>query len=255
MTTRTFPAAAAGLVVNVVVPRRARGRRWASRRGHRAVRGLPGDARVHPPAHPARVRRAVRVGAPLLRIVAVLAVGSIAGELLLPTAGLAGLALRALWAAGTRAAWSPMHCACAGRSPPRDAPRARGPSAAHGARGGRRGGRAPPARRAGAGSRRRAPGAARPQRPRRVGPDDLVPAGCCAARCTSSRARTIRGCWASPRRRARHERPAPGAARGDAAAADRAVGAVVRALEDEGRCRARSSPSGWAAKGRRRRTC
>ena len=107
VTTRTFPAAAAGLVVNVVRARRARRAAGHQRRGHRAVRGVPGDARVHPPAHPARLRRALRGRCRCCASSPCWPSGSVAGELLLPTAGFAGLALRALWAVGLALALVP----------------------------------------------------------------------------------------------------------------------------------------------------
>ena len=56
VTTRNFPAALAGLVVNVVLLRRAGAAARDRRRRHRAVRRLRGDARGHVPADPARVR-------------------------------------------------------------------------------------------------------------------------------------------------------------------------------------------------------
>lgn len=96
VTTRTFPAAAAGLVVNVVVLVALVGPLGISGAGialcaaylamlvcihllTRRIFGVPFEAVV------------------LLRIVALLAVASVAGELSLPTAGASGLALRALW--------------------------------------------------------------------------------------------------------------------------------------------------------------
>ncbi|MDP9345164.1 MAG: lipopolysaccharide biosynthesis protein [Actinomycetota bacterium] len=106
VTTRTFPAAAAGLVVNVVALVALVGPLGISGAGialcaaylamlvcihllTRRVFGVPFEAPV------------------LLRIVAVLAAASVAGELLLPTSGAAGLALRSLWAAGIALALVP----------------------------------------------------------------------------------------------------------------------------------------------------
>ncbi|MGZ6642046.1 MAG: lipopolysaccharide biosynthesis protein [Solirubrobacteraceae bacterium] len=96
ITTRTFPAAAAGLAVNVVVlvalvgPLGIAGAGIALCAAYlamlvcihlltRRIFGVPFEA------------------APLLRIVGVLAAGSVAGDLLLPVAGVAGFALRTLW--------------------------------------------------------------------------------------------------------------------------------------------------------------
>ena len=70
VTTRTFPAAVVGLAVNVaglVAARRAAGHRG---RGHRAVRGLPGDARRRPPAHAAALRACRSTGRAWPRVVA-----------------------------------------------------------------------------------------------------------------------------------------------------------------------------------------
>ena len=67
VTTRTFPAALAGVVVNAVVlvaARRAAGNR---RRRHRARRRVRGDARRPASPHPRAVHRAVRLAAPRTR--------------------------------------------------------------------------------------------------------------------------------------------------------------------------------------------
>ena len=106
VTTRTFPAAAAGLVVNVVVLVALVGPLGISGAGIALCAAyLAMLVCIH-----LLTRRVFGVpfeGLPLLRIVAVLALGSIAGELLLPTAGFAGLALRALWAVGLALALVP----------------------------------------------------------------------------------------------------------------------------------------------------
>ena len=64
VTTRNFPAALAGVAVNVVVLRRARRAARDRRRRDRARRRLRGDDRRAAPAHAAAVRGAVRLGAP-----------------------------------------------------------------------------------------------------------------------------------------------------------------------------------------------
>ena len=64
VTTRTFPAAVVGLAVNVLGLALLVGPLGPSRRGHRAVRGLPGDARRRAPPHAAAVRGALRLAAP-----------------------------------------------------------------------------------------------------------------------------------------------------------------------------------------------
>jgi O-antigen/teichoic acid export membrane protein len=102
VTTRTFPAALAGLVVNVVGLVLLVGPLGISGAGialcaaylamlvcihllTRRIFGVPFEA------------------VPLARIVTLLAVTSVAGELLLPTSGVDGFALRALWALGIAA--------------------------------------------------------------------------------------------------------------------------------------------------------
>jgi len=106
VTTRTFPAAAAGLVVNVVVLVALVGPLGISGAGIALCAAyLAMLVCIH-----LLTRRVFGVpfeGLPLVRIVAVLAVGSVAGELLLPTAGFAGFALRALWAVGLALALVP----------------------------------------------------------------------------------------------------------------------------------------------------
>ena len=106
VTTRTFPAAAAGLVVNVVVLVALVGPLGISGAGIALCAAyLAMLVCIH-----LLTRRVFGVpfeGLPLVRIVAVLAIGSVAGELLLPASGLAGFVLRALWAAGIAVALVP----------------------------------------------------------------------------------------------------------------------------------------------------
>ena len=64
VTTRTFPAAVVGPGGQRRRPRAAGRAARPLGRGHRAVRGLPGDARRRPPAHAAAVRGALRLAAP-----------------------------------------------------------------------------------------------------------------------------------------------------------------------------------------------
>ncbi len=98
VTTRTFPAAAAGLAVNVAVLVALVGPLGISGAGIALCAAyLAMLVCIH-----LLTRRIFAVpfeGAPLARTVAVLAAGSVAGELLLPTSGAAGFALRALWLA------------------------------------------------------------------------------------------------------------------------------------------------------------
>ena len=107
VTTRTFPAAVVGLAVNVVGLALLVGPLGTVGRGDRPVRVVPGDARRRPPAHAAAVHGALRLAAPGARSSAIIGGISVAGELALPTSGVAGFALRTLALAAIPLALAP----------------------------------------------------------------------------------------------------------------------------------------------------
>ena len=97
-TTRNFPAAAAGLTVNValLLLARARGRRQPGHRGSgpRAVRRLRGDAHLLMHLLTRSLFHVAFDWPRLALLVAIFAGVAVSGELLLPTSGLGGLVLR-----------------------------------------------------------------------------------------------------------------------------------------------------------------
>ena len=96
VTSRNFPAALAGVVVNVVVLVALVGPLGIAGAGIALVRRLRGHARRPAPADAARCSPCRSNGAGWRTRSSLLAGISVAGELLLPTAGLEGFALRSL---------------------------------------------------------------------------------------------------------------------------------------------------------------